>query len=238
MAELPSGTVTFLFTDLEGSTGLWQDHPEAMKYYAIVGERRSDDEFDEAMVQISAVGGPWAISFALTGQAELAADHDIAAAIELQQQAVDLLEACGNRLYALSLRARLVTLLARGDDPDRALASFVDIVNAWRINGDTVLAAGITQLAVLLARLGYHQGATRLYAAATRSVTVDAFVPDLDSTMAFAREALGDTAFRTECDVGATLSYQTAADLACELIAGARAELAVRQEATRQEPRA
>ncbi|HXY91985.1 MAG TPA: adenylate/guanylate cyclase domain-containing protein, partial [Acidimicrobiia bacterium] len=30
MAELPSGTVTFLFTDLEGSTRLWEDHPEAM----------------------------------------------------------------------------------------------------------------------------------------------------------------------------------------------------------------
>src|SRR4051812_3149593 len=27
----PSGTVTFLFTDLESSTRLWQDHPDAMK---------------------------------------------------------------------------------------------------------------------------------------------------------------------------------------------------------------
>ena len=26
----PSGTVTFLFTDIEGSTRLWLDHPEAM----------------------------------------------------------------------------------------------------------------------------------------------------------------------------------------------------------------
>src|SRR5262245_6288821 len=31
VAELPSGTVTFLFTDLEGSTRLWEQHPEAMK---------------------------------------------------------------------------------------------------------------------------------------------------------------------------------------------------------------
>jgi predicted ATPase/class 3 adenylate cyclase len=30
LAELPSGTVTFLFTDLEGSTRLWEQHPEAM----------------------------------------------------------------------------------------------------------------------------------------------------------------------------------------------------------------
>jgi len=31
VSELPSGTVTFLFTDIEGSTRLWQDHPDAMR---------------------------------------------------------------------------------------------------------------------------------------------------------------------------------------------------------------
>jgi predicted ATPase/class 3 adenylate cyclase len=31
MVILPSGTVTFLFTDIEGSTRLWEKHPEAMK---------------------------------------------------------------------------------------------------------------------------------------------------------------------------------------------------------------
>jgi class 3 adenylate cyclase len=28
--DLPTGTVTFLFTDIEGSTKLWQQHPDAM----------------------------------------------------------------------------------------------------------------------------------------------------------------------------------------------------------------
>ena len=31
MSELPSGTVTFLFTDLEGSTRLWDEQPDAMR---------------------------------------------------------------------------------------------------------------------------------------------------------------------------------------------------------------
>ena len=31
MSELPAGTVTFLFTDLEGSTRLWEQHPDAMR---------------------------------------------------------------------------------------------------------------------------------------------------------------------------------------------------------------
>lgn len=30
MTELPRGTLTFLFTDIEGSTARWEDHPEAM----------------------------------------------------------------------------------------------------------------------------------------------------------------------------------------------------------------
>src|SRR3954468_6826475 len=31
MAELPSGTVTFLFTDIAGSTTRWEHQPEAMR---------------------------------------------------------------------------------------------------------------------------------------------------------------------------------------------------------------
>lgn len=31
VAELPSGTVTFLFTDLEGSTRRWEEQPEARR---------------------------------------------------------------------------------------------------------------------------------------------------------------------------------------------------------------
>jgi len=31
LTELPTGTVTFLFTDIEGSTRLWEEHPELMK---------------------------------------------------------------------------------------------------------------------------------------------------------------------------------------------------------------
>ena len=31
MADLPTGTVTFLFTDVEGSTKQWERYPEAMQ---------------------------------------------------------------------------------------------------------------------------------------------------------------------------------------------------------------
>jgi len=29
--NLPGGTVTFLFTDIEGSIRLWEEHPEALR---------------------------------------------------------------------------------------------------------------------------------------------------------------------------------------------------------------
>jgi predicted ATPase/class 3 adenylate cyclase len=190
-----------------------------------VGQFLPDGELAEAMDQIEQAGFPMAIAFGLSGRAAYLAQHDAAAAIELYQQAIDLLESCGDRLLEQWSRAQLVSLLANSDDPDRALASFVETVNAWRINGDTILAAGIGQLVVLLARLGHLHGAVQLYGAATRSILLDALVPELEATMSTAREALGDEVFRGARDAGAALSYQAAGDLACELITIARAKL-------------
>jgi predicted ATPase/class 3 adenylate cyclase len=50
MSELPTGTVTFLFTDLEGSTRLWEVFPQAMK----AASARHDEILREA---IAAQGG-------------------------------------------------------------------------------------------------------------------------------------------------------------------------------------
>lgn len=72
MADLPTGTVTFLFTDLEGSTALWQQHPERM---ADVIARH------DAMLTaiISSHGG---VVFRTVGDAVHAAFPDPSAAVE------------------------------------------------------------------------------------------------------------------------------------------------------------
>jgi predicted ATPase/class 3 adenylate cyclase len=51
MAELPSGTVTFLFTDIEGSTALWEEAPEAMR----AALARHDVLFEQAVQEHAGV---------------------------------------------------------------------------------------------------------------------------------------------------------------------------------------
>jgi class 3 adenylate cyclase len=40
--DLPSGVVTFLMTDIEGSTRLWQEAPDAMRTALTSGRRPGD----------------------------------------------------------------------------------------------------------------------------------------------------------------------------------------------------
>ena len=70
MAELPSGTVTFLFTDLAGSMRLWEEQPEAMR----AALARHDAILREAVeshrgVVFSEMGDGMAAAFASAGDA-------------------------------------------------------------------------------------------------------------------------------------------------------------------------
>ena len=49
MADLPSGMVTFLFTDIEGSTPLWEREPDQMhfalaRHHAILPARSTNNQ--------------------------------------------------------------------------------------------------------------------------------------------------------------------------------------------------
>ena len=48
MAELPDGVVTFVFTDVEGSTALWEDAPEAMMAALVEHDRVIEDVVADA----------------------------------------------------------------------------------------------------------------------------------------------------------------------------------------------
>jgi predicted ATPase/class 3 adenylate cyclase len=76
VAELPQGTVTFLFTDLEGSTRLWEDHPDAMRDALAAHDAilRGAVESSGGVV-FSEMGDGMAAAFASPGGAVAAAVH-------------------------------------------------------------------------------------------------------------------------------------------------------------------
>lgn len=78
VAELPSGTVTFVFTDLEGATRLWEEHPSAMR-----GALSRHDEIVRSAIEardgvvLSSMGDGVAAVFASASEA-------VAAVVEAQ----------------------------------------------------------------------------------------------------------------------------------------------------------
>jgi predicted ATPase/class 3 adenylate cyclase len=76
----PSGTVTFLFTDIEGSTGLWESHPGAMRTALEMHDAILRDIVDSHGGYVFATGGDGVCAaFARAGQA-------VEAAVEAQER--------------------------------------------------------------------------------------------------------------------------------------------------------
>jgi len=75
---LPTGTVTFLFTDLEGSTRLWEEHPDNMRVALARHDeilRKTVEAHDGSIVKTTGDGLHAAFA---------TADHALAAAIDAQ----------------------------------------------------------------------------------------------------------------------------------------------------------
>ena len=87
MAELPRGTVTVLFTDIEGSTRLWEEQPDSMR----VALARHDAIVEEAVaarggVVVSRMGDGMAVAFGSASDAVAAALEEKAiGSLELRQ---------------------------------------------------------------------------------------------------------------------------------------------------------
>ncbi|HEV2474316.1 MAG TPA: adenylate/guanylate cyclase domain-containing protein, partial [Chthonomonadales bacterium] len=77
--SLPTGTVTFLFTDIEGSTRLWEEQPEAMNAALKKHDELVAGAIDRAGGHVfKTVGDAFCASFGSAGQA-------VSAALEAQQ---------------------------------------------------------------------------------------------------------------------------------------------------------
>jgi len=158
MAELPSGTVTFLFTDLEGSTRLWEQHPEAMR----VALARHDAILEGAIdacggVVFSKMGDGMAAAFASAGDV-------VRAAVQVQRELAA--EAWPEAVGALRARMGIHTgegVLVDGHYLNQPLNRCARLMAVG--NGGQVLLSGATEPliradlpeAVALVDLGEHR---------------------------------------------------------------------------------
>jgi class 3 adenylate cyclase len=100
MSELPSGTVTFLFTDIEGSTRLWQEQPEAMA----ISHARHDEILRDA------IESNHGYVFQIVGDSFSAAFHnamDGLRAVLAAQRGLQTSEFLKNSEVSVAIRARM-----------------------------------------------------------------------------------------------------------------------------------
>jgi predicted ATPase len=181
-----------------------------------------EQEIDDAITQLAASSMPSVRGMGWWVQSMLAARSDVPAAIALDQQAIDIAVETGCRTLAESVRGHQLGLIIETDDLDAALDGFAGVVDAWQVMGDIFTQSGMHALTVWLARLGYHDGAARLYGAVTKGYRSDVWTatPEV-STLA---DALGETALNDAYQAGAALDLRSAGELAHQLLAQVRSE--------------
>ncbi len=87
----PSGTVTFLFTDIEGSTQLWEDHPEAMRQALERHDAMVSGAIDAQGGNVFSTGGDgFAAAFERAGDAAAAVEGQLGLAAEKWRDGVTI----------------------------------------------------------------------------------------------------------------------------------------------------
>ncbi len=120
--SLPSGTVAFLFTDVEGSTRLWEEHPDAMASALLVHDR----------VLAEVIAGHGGHVFSTAGDAFCAAFASVAAATSAAAEAQERL--IGIEVDTRPLRVRMA--IHTGETVERDRNYFGPVLNrAARLMG-------------------------------------------------------------------------------------------------------
>ncbi|MBM2622140.1 winged helix-turn-helix domain-containing protein [Actinoplanes sp. LDG1-06] len=174
-----------------------------------------------------ATGNPGARAEARYGLGEALGDSDPERALELLTEAAGLAATVDDRLFRGASETAAVAIRSRHGDPAAALASFREVLALWReVGNDTLRAAALRNLVVLLVRVGADETAVLVDAALPPADVYPAEQARIDRARAAVAERLGAGRVAALRRRGALLSPAAVHDEASRAIDAALSRMA------------
>ena len=173
-----------------------------------------------------ATHNPYALSLALLayGFAWRSADPDLA--LEAMHRGLAVAHDTGNRFNETHIAANMAQLDAERGDPLKALDHLTLAIRHMHDSSNSVtLRSPLTNLAILLDRIGRHEPAATIAGFACSALTAASF-PKINTAIAHLREVLGDQAYDSLARQGAGMTVAEMVTYAYDQIDLARAALA------------
>ncbi|MDT5350098.1 MAG: hypothetical protein QOH91_3385 [Mycobacterium sp.] len=176
-----------------------------------------------------ASGNPWELSYALLAYGFAFLDTDPLAALDALRRGWVIAQDCGIRCNESYLAGNLARLEFLHGDPVAALEYLTKAIDNYHHSGNTPgLRYPLALLAGFLHRLGRHEPAAMIAGFALSPLVVGAF-PELTTTIAGLRDALGEQIYETLARNGEAMTHVAIASYARDQIDQTRAQLEQRE---------
>lgn len=182
---------------------------------------------DDLLATADATDDPGARSFALLAYGYALRDSRPRAAYEALRRGLTIARDSGNRMAELYIAVNLSALAGALGAPEETLDFLTAAINSFYDCGSySQMVTPLVALAAHFDRIAYHEAAATIVGFAATTFALAAF-PETAKTIAHLREVLGDKAYESFAQVGATMTNANVTRYALDQIDEARAELAM-----------
>ena len=165
----------------------------------------------EAAAVTKAAGFPTSIGVALAGTGRAFATRDPIAALAAFEEGLEVARACGSRTVEALIFSEIAGFKARHGDPVNALKTFLQMLVVWRGATELIIVStGLSNLIVLLDRLGYSIAAATLLGHLVKDIEFGAFAPELKAAGEHLRTVLDQPAYDTASQRGSAMLLEDA----------------------------
>jgi predicted ATPase len=183
---------------------------------------------DGLIAAAEASGNPWELSYALLAYGFAFLEANPPAALDALRRGWVIAQDSGIRCNESYLAGNLARLEFRHGDPVVALEYLTRAIANYHHSGNTPgMRFPLALLAGFLFRLGRHEPAAALAGFALSPLVASAY-PELDTTIAGLRDALGEPSYENLARSGEAMTHGAAATFACDQIDQARTQLGQR----------